>query len=65
MRIAVESRDFKKSVQFKGKTVGQLMRGLKLSPENFVISKSGGVVLEDEILSDGDKIRLFPVISGG
>lgn len=65
MKIYVESRDFKKSVVFNGKTVGQLMKKLDLSAENFVISKNGGIVLEDEKLSDGDRVRLFPVISGG
>ncbi len=65
MRIYVETRDFKKSVLFKGKTVRQLMKGLGLSPENFVLSKNGEIVLEDEKLKDGDRIKLFPVISGG
>ena len=65
MRILVESRDFKKSVALKGNTVKELMKQIKLSSEDFVISRNGEIVLEDEKLADKDKIRLFPVISGG
>jgi len=65
MKIHVESRDFKKSVAFSGRTVRQLMKELGLSSENFVLSRNGEIVLEDEALKDGDKVKLFPVISGG
>ena len=65
MKVYVETRDFKKKVLFKGKTVGQLIKELGLSSENFVLSKNGEIVLEDEKLADGDKVKLFPVISGG
>ena len=65
MKIYVESRDFKKNLSFDGKTVRQLMKALKLNSENFVLSKNGEIVLEDEVLKDGDKVKLFPVISGG
>ena len=65
MKIHVESRDFKKNVLFKGNTIRQLMKGLGLSSENFVISRNGEIVLEDELLANGDKVKLFPVISGG
>ena len=65
MKIYVESRDFKKNLSFGGKTVRQLMKALKLNSENFVISRNGEIVLEDGVLKDGDKVKLFPVISGG
>jgi sulfur carrier protein ThiS len=65
MKIFIESRDFKKTVILKGKTVKELLRQIKLSPENFVISKNGEIVLEDERLKDNDKVKLFPVVSGG
>ncbi len=65
MKIYIESRDFKKSVALKGNTIKQLMKELGLSSENFVISRNGEIVLEDEKLANGDKVKLFPVISGG
>ena len=65
MKIHVESRDFRKNVSFSGKTMKQLMKELGLSSENFVLSRNGEIVLEDEKLANGDKVRLFPVISGG
>lgn len=61
--IYVEMRNLKKRVE--AKTVKELMKKLGLSSENYVISKNGEIVLEDEKLSDGDKVKLFPVISGG
>lgn len=65
MKVRVESRDLKKNVLFKGKTIKQLMKTLKLNSENFVIARNGEIVLEDEKLVNGDKVKLFPVISGG
>lgn len=65
MKIKVESRDFSKTVEFKGKTIGELLKKMKLNPENFVLSKNNEIVLEDERLKSGDKVKLFPVISGG
>jgi len=65
MKVYIESRDFNKGVSFKGSTVKQLMKELGLSSENFVISRNGEIVLGDEKLANGDRVRLFPVISGG
>ena len=65
MRITVESRDVNKTVMLKGKTVKELMRQIRLSPENFVVSRNGAIVLGNEMLKDKDRIKLFPVVSGG
>lgn len=65
MKIKVDSRDFSRTVEFKGKNIGELLKKLKLNPENFVLSKNNEIVLEDEKLKSGDNVKLFPVISGG
>ena len=65
MKIKVDSRDFRKTVEFKGKNMGELLKKMKLNPENFVLSKNNEIVLEDEKLKSGDNVKLFPVISGG
>ena len=48
MKIKVDSRDFSRTVEFKGKNIGELLKKLKLNPENFVLSKNNEIVLEDE-----------------
>jgi sulfur carrier protein ThiS len=65
MKVYVESRDFKKTVDFKGGTAGELLKQMKLSSENYVITKNNEIVLESEKLKDKDRVKLFPVISGG
>ena len=34
-------------------------------PESVIATKNGELILEDEILKDGDEVRLISVISGG
>jgi sulfur carrier protein ThiS len=34
-------------------------------PESVIATKNGELILEDEILKDGDMIKLVSVISGG
>ena len=65
MKVSVTSRDFKKTVTLKGNTVADLFRQLKLNPEDYVVSKNSEIVLQDEKLRNNDKVKLFPVISGG
>jgi sulfur carrier protein len=36
-----------------------------LMPESVIATREGEMVLEDEILKDGDVIKLIAVISGG
>jgi len=48
-----------------GITVKELLKKLGLSPESYVVTKNGEVVVEDEIISDGDVIEVYRVVSGG
>ncbi len=65
MKVYVESRDFKKTVSFGKKTAGELLKQMKLSSENYVITRNNEIILESEKLKDKDRVKLFPVISGG
>ena len=49
----------------KAKDVGSLLKELKLNPDEYVVSVNGKIVLEDEKLKDKDKVKLYPVVSGG
>lgn len=62
--IELEIRGKKKKLK-KEATVGKLLEKQKIRSDDFVISINGKIVLEDEKLKDKDKIKLYPVISGG
>jgi sulfur carrier protein ThiS len=44
-----------------GTTVADVMDRLGIVPESVVCLRNGEVVLEDEVLADGDRLRLRPV----
>ncbi len=62
--IEVENRGKKKRVRGV-KDVASLFEKLKLNPGEYVVSVNGKIVLEDEKLKEGDKVKLYPVVSGG
>lgn len=49
----------------KDLTVRKVLKKLNLLPETYLCVRNGDLVTEQEILRDGDIIRLVPVISGG
>ena len=65
MKIFVESRDFKREVQFDGKTLEELYKHLELASNDYVAVREGTLITSDEKLSNNDKIKLYPVVSGG
>ena len=62
--IEVKNRGKKKKLSGV-KDVASLFEKLKLNPEEYVITVNGKIVLEDEKLKDKDKVKLYPVVSGG
>jgi sulfur carrier protein ThiS len=48
-----------------GKTIKHLLLRLEISSGSVIPTRRGKLVDEDEILEDGDIIRLVPVITGG
>jgi sulfur carrier protein ThiS len=41
------------------------LRKSNIVPESVIATRAGEMILEDEILKDGDEIKLISVISGG
>jgi sulfur carrier protein len=41
------------------------LRKTGILPEGVIATRNGEMILEDEILKDGDVVRLIAVISGG
>ena len=48
-----------------GKTLKSVLAILNILPEIVLATRNGELILEDEIIREGDKIILVDVISGG
>ncbi len=49
----------------KDLTVRKILKKLDLIPETYLCVRNGELLTEQELIRDGDIIRLVPVISGG
>ena len=48
-----------------GMTLLDSLKKAKILPEGVIATRNGELILEDEILQDGDVVKLVAVISGG
>lgn len=48
-----------------GMTLLSALQKIDIVPESVIATREGEMILEDEILRDGDEIKLIAVISGG
>jgi sulfur carrier protein ThiS len=48
-----------------GMTLLSALQKINIVPESVIATREGEMILEDEILKDGDVIKLIAVISGG
>ncbi len=48
-----------------GMTLLSALQKMDVLPESVIATRNGELILEDEILKDGDVIKLVAVISGG
>ena len=48
-----------------GMTLLSALQKIDVVPESVIATRDGEMILEDEILRDGDVIKLIAVISGG
>jgi sulfur carrier protein len=48
-----------------GLTVQQAIRQIGLHPEAYLAMRDGEMIAEDEVLREGDTVKLIAVISGG
>jgi sulfur carrier protein ThiS len=48
-----------------GMTLLDSLKKVNILPEGVIATRSGEMILEDEILKDGDVVKLIAVISGG
>lgn len=64
MAVKMILRKKEYEVEAKG-TLKDALKQLNLSPEAYLAMRNGEMITEDEVLKDGDVIRLIAVISGG
>lgn len=48
-----------------GKTLLHALKEIDVQPEAVIATRAGEMITEDEILQDGETIKLIAVISGG
>jgi sulfur carrier protein len=48
-----------------GMTLLSALQKISVVPESVIATREGEMILEDEILKDGDMVKLIAVISGG
>jgi sulfur carrier protein ThiS len=48
-----------------GMTLLHALQKIDVVPESVIATREGEMILEDEILKDGDVVKLIAVISGG
>ena len=48
-----------------GMTLLSALQKINVLPESVIATREGEMILDDEILKDGDVIKLIAVISGG
>lgn len=62
VKILLRQKEFEVK---SGMTLRQALLKLELQPEAFLATRDGEMITEDEILKEGDCIKLIAVISGG
>ena len=64
MEAFIERTNEVKKLKFNG-TVKSLIKKLLLNPNAVLVSKNGGLLVENDKVSDKDKIKILSVVSGG
>jgi len=49
----------------QGMTIRKALQKLNIEPDSVLITRSGELITDDEIIQLNDEIKLVPVISGG
>lgn len=64
MSVRLTLRDKEYTVR-PGMTVRSALKKVGIQPESVIPTRDGQLITDDEILRDGEHIRLIAVISGG
>ena len=64
MPVSIELRDTIYEVR-AGMTARDALKKIDVLPESVLITRNGELITEDELIKEGERIRLIAVISGG
>lgn len=64
MAVTIILRDQRYEVR-AGMTVQHALQKIGVQPESVLATRQGELITDDEILKEGDEIKLVAVISGG
>ena len=64
MPVRMKFRDKEFEVR-AGMTARDALKKIEILPDSVLITRDGELITDDEILKEGDEIRLIAVISGG
>jgi sulfur carrier protein ThiS len=64
MTVKLVLRDKEYEVR-AGMTLLDALKKCDIVPESVIATRGGEMIIDDEILKDGDEIKLIAVISGG
>jgi sulfur carrier protein len=62
VRLTLRDKEFEVR---SGMTIRHALEKLDIQPESVIPIREGELITDDEIIKDGELIRLVPVISGG
>ena len=62
--VRIMRRDKEYDVR-SGMTLGSALKKLRILPETILATRNGELIVEDEIIQEGETIILIDVISGG
>jgi sulfur carrier protein len=48
-----------------GMTIRKALQKLDIEPDSVLATRNGELLTDDEIIKEGDEIKIVPVISGG
>ena len=66
MAIKVIIRKNEQEVEYRPPmTVKKVFKQLDLLPEAYLVIRNGELIVEQDILRDGETVKLVPVVSGG
>ncbi len=62
MKLILRNKDYEVK---PGMTLLSALQKINIVPESVIATRDGEMILDDEILKDGDEVKLIAVISGG
>lgn len=62
VKLTLREQEFEANA---GMTLLHTLKDIDIQPQSVIATKEGELITEDEILKEGDRIKLIAVISGG